>query len=145
MSIALLPILAAALGGVAIAFQSQFSGVLGHQLGVIESVFVLHAAGMFLSAVLILFVRGGNLSSWRIVPWYVYLAGFLGVLIVAAISYAVPRLGLATTLTVSIVIQLIVGCVFDQFGLFGLTQHPIDWSRGFGIAVLLAGTWLILR
>jgi len=131
-------------GGIAIAFQSQFSGVIGERLGVIESVFILHVGGILLATVLILAVRGGNLSAWRSLPWYVYVAGFLGVLIVAAISYAVPKLGLATTLTLSIVAQLLLGVVFDHFALFG-ASHPMTLGRGLGIAILLAGTWLVLR
>jgi len=137
-------VLVAIAGGIAIAFQSQFSGVIGERLGVIESVFILHVGGILLATVLILAVRGGNLSAWRSLPWYAYIAGFLGVLIVAAISFAVPRLGLATTLTLSIVTQLLIGVVFDHFGLFGVPQ-PMTVSRGLGIAVLLVGTWLVLR
>ena len=144
MSAVVPAIFVAIAGGVAIAFQSQFSGVIGERLGVVESVFILHVGGILLATVLILAARGGNLSAWRTLPWYVYVAGFLGVLIVAAISYAVPRLGLATTLILSIVTQLLIGIMFDHFGLFAASR-PITLSRSAGIAILLVGTWLVLR
>jgi len=90
-------------------------------------------------------IGGGNVASWRTVPWYALCAGLLGVAIVASISYAVPRLGLATTLTLSIVAQLVLGTIIDHFGLLGATHHPLDLSRIVGMIVLFVGTWLIIR
>jgi len=131
--------------GGAITIQSLFSGTLGARLGPMESALIIHLGGLLLAAVIVVGLRGGNLSAWRTVPGYVYLAGFLGVLIVGAYSYAVPRLGLAASLTLAIVVQLILGAILDHFGLLGAAQRSFDLVRGAGIALLLAGTWLILR
>lgn len=138
-------ILIAVGGGAAISLQSLFSGVIGEKLGIIESVFIVHLGGLLLASVLLLFVGGGNIAAWRNVPWYALCAGVLGVAIVASISYAVPRLGLATTLTVTIVVQLVMGAIIDHFGLLGATHHPLDISRIVGMLVLFVGTWLIIR
>jgi bacterial/archaeal transporter family-2 protein len=132
-------------GGVAISLQSLFSGVIGSRLGILESVFIVHFGGLLLAGALLLAVGGGRIAAWRAVPWYALCAGFLGVAIIAAISYAVPRLGLATTLTLSIITQLILGALLDHFGLFGATVHPLDLSRAIGIGVLFLGTWLVIR
>jgi len=132
-------------GGVAIGLQSQFSGLIGTRLGVLESVFIVHLGGLLLAGVLLLAVGGGRIAGWRGVPWYALCAGFLGVAIIASISYAVPRLGLATTLTLSIMTQLVLGALVDHFGLFGAVHHPLDLSRAAGIAVLFLGTWLVIR
>ncbi len=88
-------VVAALAGGAVICLQSLFSGTLGERVGVMGSVFIIHAGGLLLAALFILGVRGGALSAWRSVPWYALCAGFLGVGIVAAVSYTVPRLGLA--------------------------------------------------
>jgi transporter family-2 protein len=139
------PVLFMVVAGAAISFQSLFSGTLGARVGVIESVFVIHLGGLLLGGLILLGMRGGNLAVWRAVPWYVYCAGFLGVLIVGAYSYAVSRIGLAASITLAIVAQLILSAVLDHYGVLGLAQRPFDLSRGIGVAVLLAGTWLILR
>jgi len=144
--LSVLPVVIVALaGGVAISLQSQFSGTIGHRVGVLESTFIVHLGGLLLAGLLILAFRGGNLTAWRSVPWYALSAGFLGVIIVGSVSYAVPRLGLAPTLTLAIVAQLLVGAVLDHFGWLGATSRPLDLPRLVGLAVLCAGTWLVVR
>ncbi len=138
-------VVAALAGGAAICVQSLFSGTLGERIGIVESVFVVHAGGLALAALLLLGARGGNLSAWRSVPWYVLCAGFLGVGIVAAVSYTVPCLGLAGTLTLTIVAQLALGAVLDHFGWLGAVPRAFDATRALGMGVLFLGTWLILR
>lgn len=139
------PVLLMLVAGSAISFQSLFSGTLGSRVGVMESAFIIHLGGLLLAGLILVGMRGGNLSAWRTVPWYVLSAGFLGVLIVGGYSFAVPRLGLAASLTLAIVVQLILGAVLDHFGILGAAQRSFDLWRGAGIVVLLAGTWLILR
>jgi len=137
--------LVALVGGIAISFQSLFSGVIGKQTGILGSVFIVHVGGLILSGLLLLLLRGGSLAGWRGVPWYALCAGFIGVVIVACVSYAVPRLGLATTLTLTIVAQLVLGTILDHFGLLGAIHRPLDVSRAIGVVVLFLGTWLIVR
>lgn len=140
-----LAVVVALAGGAAICMQSLFSGTLGERIGVIECVFVIHAGGLALAALLLLGARGGDLSAWRSVPWYVLCAGFLGVGIVAAVSYTVPRLGLAGALTLTIVAQLLLGAVLDHFGWLGAVPRAFDGSRAVGMGILFLGTWLMLR
>jgi transporter family-2 protein len=131
--------------GAAISVQSSLSGLIGRTIGVLESSFVVHLSGLFLAGAIMLGLRGGNLGAWRSIPLYAYGAGFLGVGIVAAISYTVPRLGLATTLTLTIVAQLLLGAFLDHIGWLGAVPRPLDATRILGMAVLLAGTWLVVR
>jgi len=145
MNALFLVIMIAASGGAAISFQSLFSGVIGEKLGIIESVFIVHLGGLLLAGLLLLVAGGGSIASWRSVPWYALGAGFIGVAIVASISYAVPRLGLATTLTVTVVSQLIIGAIIDHLGLLGATHHPLDLARVIGMLILFVGTWLVIR
>jgi len=145
MSEAFPAIFVAIAGGLAIGLQTLFSGALGHRLGIMESVFIVHVGGLALAGLILLFMRGGNLIAWRNVPWYVLSAGFIGVAIVASVSYAVPRLGLAGTLTLTIVSQLTIGAVLDHFGWLGAVQHSLDPPRVIGMLIMFTGTWLLLR
>ncbi len=145
MNAVFLVMMIAIAGGAAISFQSLFSGVIGEKLGIIESIFIVHLVGLLLATVLLLAVGGGNVASWRSLPWYTLCAGFLGVVIIGSISYVVPRLGLATTLTITISIQLILGAIIDHFGLLQAAHHTLDLSRIAGILILLVGTWLVVR
>lgn len=145
MIVTLPAVLAALAGGAAISLQSLFSGTLGEKVGIMESVFIVHLGGLAVAALFIVGMRGGNLVAWRAAPWYALCAGLLGVGIVAAVSYTVPRLGLAATLTLTIVAQLVLGAMLDHFGWLGAMHRPLEWSRAVGIAVLFVGTWLIVR
>lgn len=135
----------ALIGGVTICFQSLFSGVMGSKVGVFESVFIVHAGGMLIAGVIVALLRGGNLGAWNTAPWYTLTAGLLGVVIVASISYAVPRIGLASTLTWTIVAQLTFGAILDHFGLLGAVQRSFDPPRIVGLLALAIGTWLVVR
>ncbi len=145
MSIALSAALLAVVGGLAIGFQSFATGILGDRVGVMESVFIVHLGGLIVAAMILLGMRGGNIAAWRAVPWHVLIGGVYGVVIVGTYSYAVPKIGLATTVTLAIVSQLVLSAILDHYGFLGTLQHPFDLRRGIGLVVLLAGTWLIVR
>lgn len=136
---------AAIAAGAAIAVQSSLSGFIGRRLGVVESAFLIHLTGLALAGALLVVLGSRTVASWRDVPWHAAAAGFLGVGIVAAVSYSVPRLGLATLLTVTIVAQLVLGALLDHVGWLGAAARPLDVPRIAGIGILLVGTWLVVR
>ena len=146
MSIVLIAILLAVVVGMAIGTQTLFAGVLGHHIGVMESVFIIHLGGLLASGAILLFAGGGNLAAWRAAPWYIVaFGGLLGVVIVGGYAYVIPRIGLAPAMTLAVSAQLILGAVLGHFAWMGAVHQPLSLSRVVGIAILLLGTWLIVR
>jgi uncharacterized membrane protein YdcZ (DUF606 family) len=47
--------------------------------------------------------------------------------------------------TLIVTAQLILSTLLDHFGLLGTSVRSADLSRMIGIAVLLLGTWLMVR
>ncbi|RPJ69961.1 MAG: DMT family transporter [Desulfobacteraceae bacterium] len=135
----------AAIGGVVTAFQAHFMGILDKRIGTLESVFITYFSGGVLIGLIMLVQRGGNLASGEAVPWYTYTAGVLGLVIVGALAFSVPRLGLVAAFTVFIAAQVLAGVLVDHFGLMGAALRPLTLARAAGVVVLLAGVWLILR
>jgi len=132
--------------GLAIAAQTQFAGVLGQHVGVMESVFIIHLGGLVAAGVYLLVIGGGNLGAWRAAPWYVLLfGGLLGVVIVGGYAYVIPKIGLAPAITIAVASQLIFSAILSHYGVLGALQQPLTVSRIAGILVLLVGTWLIVR
>lgn len=131
--------------GMGIAAQTQFAGTLGERIGVMESVFIIHLGGLLVAAVYLILARGGNLAAWRAAPWYALSGGIIGVLIVGGYSYAIPRIGLAPAITLGIASQLILSAALSHYGVLGALQQPVTPARLVGIAVLLLGTWLVVR
>ncbi len=145
MSTAILIILGL-LGGVAVGLQGPLSSLMSSKIGIMESIFIVHLGGAILAIVpLLIFWGGGNLGEWRSVPWYALGAGAMGLVVIGAVSITIPRLGVAPTVTLIVVAQLIVGAILDQYGWLGVHIRPIDTPRIFGVLALLLGTWLMVR
>jgi len=138
-------IIIAAIGGIAVALQAQFMGLMDKGIGTIESMFITYGSGGVLVGLAMLFYRGGNLAAWQNVPSYALSAGILGLIIVGTIGYSTPRLGLVTAFTIIVSVQFFVGAFLDHFGVLGAELRPLDLSRVVGIVVMLLGVWLIIR
>jgi transporter family-2 protein len=138
-------VIVAAIGGIAVTLQGQLIGIINKSVGTVESVFITYGGGALIIGITMLFLRGGNLSSIQSIPKYTLLAGPLGLVIIAAIGYSVPRLGLVTAFTVIVASQFIIAAVIDHFGLLGADIRHINISRLSGISVMLFGIWLNVR
>ena len=132
--------------GILMAIQGSINGALGKIIGVLEGSFILHAVGLGIVTVL-LFVFGlgkGDLSRVTEAPWYLYLGGVLNVAIIYGVMFAISRCGAGAATTAIITGQLAMSLVVDQFGLFGLEQHPITWMRGAGLVLMAVAAYLLL-
>jgi bacterial/archaeal transporter family-2 protein len=132
-------------GGVAIGLQSPMASMLSQRLGVFESVFIVHVGGAVVSLIPLLTYSGGKLSQWRTVPWYVLAAGAFGLVVIAAVSYMIPRIGVAGATTTVVAGQLLVGSLLDHIGLLGAAERPLDPMRLLGLGVVLFGVWLAVK
>lgn len=141
----LLIILIGMAGGIAVGLQSPMASMLTQRLGMFESVFIVHLGGALLALIPILIYSGGKLSQWRSVPWYVLGAGVFGLVVIGAISYMIPRVGVAAAIVTVVAGQLLVSTILDHFGLLGAMVRPLDATRAIGLAVLLVGVWLTVK
>ncbi len=138
-------VILAIIGGIAVALQGHFMGIMDQKIGSKESVFITYASGGILAAVMMIAARGGHLNAWQNAPWYALTAGALGLVIVGTIGYTVPRLGLTMAFTVIVASQLVVAVMLDHFGLLGAAVRTLDLPRITGLIFLILGVWLVLR
>lgn len=138
-------VIAGLLGGVAVGLQAPLASLIGQRLGSMESVFIVHLSGALASGVLLLTQAGGALARWHILPWYAALAGIPGIIIVSATNLVIPRLGATASLALIVSGQLLIGLLFDHFGLMGVTPRPVDLTRVVGVGLLFGGAFLIIR
>lgn len=141
----LLIILIGLAGGVAVGLQSPMASMITQRLGVFESVFIVHIGGALLALLPLLFYGGGKLGQWRSVPWYVLGAGVFGLVVIGAISYMIPRVGIAASIVTIVAGQLLVGTILDHLGLLGAMQRSLDPTRALGLAIVLVGVWLTVK
>lgn len=138
-------ILIGLLGGVAVGLQAPLAGAMGQRVGGTASSFIIHISGAVFSGLWLL-VRGGErIREWRSLPWYMLAAGIFGLILYQTISVTLPRLGSTMMVVLIIIGQLVLGVIVDHFGLFGVTQRPVDLLRILGIVALILGGWLIAR
>jgi transporter family-2 protein len=84
-------------------------------------------------------------ATLRGAPAWAWIGGLYGAVFVAAMAYAAPRLGLATTLTIAIASQLVMALALDHFGLLGLKVEPVSIGRVAGVALVLIGIVLVRK
>lgn len=138
-------ILVGLVGGIAVGLQSPLASLLSQRLGMLESVFIVHIGGAIVALIPLLILGGGRLRDWRSVPWYALGAGVFGLIVIVAISYTIPHVGVAAAITTVVAGQILVSALLDHFGLLGASVRPLDAPRLLGLAVVMFGVWLTVR
>ena len=103
------------------------------------------SAPIALAAIVVLSGKAGGLGSTFDVSWYYLLGGLLGAVYVANALIAVSAIGAGGVAAATIAGQLTASVAIDRLGLFGLDQVPLSPERVIGVALLLAGTVLVVR
>lgn len=140
-------VLLALAGGVAGAVQVAVSGALGRRIGSLEAAALSGIVAGILFLVIVLAARqtlSGVASAVREPPW-LWLSGVMAVVIVIAITFGPPRIGVLGTIGLFIASQLVIGALIDHFGWLGADRSPINAARLAGLALLAAGAVLALK
>ena len=138
-------LLTACAGGL-IAVQAPINAGLGRETGSLPAALISFGVGTIaLAAIVVLSGKASGLSSTFDVSWYYLLGGLLGAVYVANALIAVTAIGAGGVAAATITGQLIFSVAIDRFGLFGLDQVALSPERIVGVALLLAGTVLIVR
>jgi bacterial/archaeal transporter family-2 protein len=78
-------------------------------------------------------------------PWWAYLGGICGSVLVFATLTASPRVGVTTTFVSVIFGQVVLAALIDRFGWFGAKVQGFTTGRGVAIGLLLISLVLLLR
>ena len=138
--------LAIAIGG-GLALQAPLNSMLGRAVGDFTATVVAFAVG--LAALLAVSVFAGGLSGIANVgdvPWWALVGGgLISAVYVASIVWTVRALGAGGLTAATIAGQFAVAMAVDHFGWLGVEKQPITASRIAGLALVAAGTWLVVR
>jgi transporter family-2 protein len=139
-------ILLTAVAGGLIALQAPINAGLAKQTGGLPAALVSFAVGLLaLAAIMVLSGKAGGLTSTFDVSWYYLLGGLLGAFYVTNAIFAVSVIGAGGVAALTVAGQLTASVAIDRLGLFGLDQVPLSPQRILGVALLLAGTFLVVR
>ena len=139
-------ILTAAVGGL-IALQAPINSQLGKTVGSWQAAAVSFTFGTMLLVAIVLVAGGGfgGVGEARGLPWYYLTGGVLGAAYVTTVLVTVRSLGAGGVVAATIAGQLTMAVVVDQIGVLGVEKQPVTALKLLGIALLAAGTFLVVR
>jgi len=145
MNAAALPLALAVIAGIFIAIQAPTNAILGKASGSpVVAAFISFVVGTLALGAMVAATSGRIFApELKGVPWYAWLGGFYGAFFVAMMAFGAPRVGVAVLLTAGIAGQLAAALVLDHYGLLGLSQHAVTPLRIFGVALVLAGAFVV--
>ncbi|MBB6217983.1 transporter family-2 protein [Anaerosolibacter carboniphilus] len=139
----LLPILFAISAGIFTALETSINAKLGNIVTPIIA--TLHSLITGALIILIANLLKGSLSQYAQVIHvrpHLLIGGIFGTFIIYLVTKTMPKLGVATTLTIVVASEIICGLLIDAF----ITkQHEFDWLKLIGVILLLCGTFFIAR
>lgn len=151
-------ILVALLTGSAIALQATLNGRAGAVIGPVRTGLIVNALGGSMAILIILFlfvmtrfgalnataVPGDSVKAFYSTLPLTGLAGFLGILIIVGISFALQAVGVTAGLSAVILAQLLLGLVIDSLGAGSTGIIAADPRRILGVIVMAIGVYLLV-
>lgn len=118
--------------------MGSFNSMLSESIGLFGVSLVVHLSGGVLLIFFITLILKKKIDL-RGMPWYLYSAGFFGVVIVSVTSFCIRHLGAAVTTCFSVTGQLLISSVIDHFGLFHVPKAKFETKRIPAFLLILAG------
>jgi len=132
--------------GAVLPVQGAVNGLLRHDLGAPFAVgavsFLVATAAMaavLLLATAVLRQPRPSLAGVSAMPWWGWLGGFAGAAYVTTVFTAIPVIGTAAAVGLTVAGQQVASVLVDRYGWFRLPQRPVSGLRLAGVALLLAG------
>jgi transporter family-2 protein len=140
-------VLLTAFTGGLVGLQAPINSTLGKAIGTWQAAFMSFAIGTVALALIAALATGGlgKIAEVRHVSWIYLTGGLLGAAYITSVLVTVRSLGAGGVVAASIAGQLAVSVVVDQLGILGVARQPITAARIAGIALLAAGTYLVVR
>jgi transporter family-2 protein len=143
-------ILLALLAGAVLPVQGAINGLLRSDIGAPFVVGTVSFAVATLSMVVVLLITLAlvdipkpQLSGLTGMPWWGWLGAFCGATYVTTVFTAIPVIGTAAAVGLTVAGQQITSLFVDHYGWFRLPKRDISRLRYAGVAALLAGVALI--
>ena len=122
--------------GLLFGLQSPINAQLSRSVGVLEGSFLSFLGGtLVLGIAMLLF----GVPAWQLV------GGLLGATVVFNTILCVPHIGVLPTLMAMILGNLIMGCIIDHFGWFGIPVTLFTWRRFLGVLLVLLGLLIAFK
>lgn len=136
------------LSGAMMPMQAGINGQLAQRIdSVLGASLISFAIGTLALLFITLIQRElpAGLTPFRGLSWWHWTGGLLGVLFVVSAAFAAPRVGALLFMSLVLAGQLSAALVLDHFGWAGFPQSSVSLGKIAGLALIVAGVWLIRR
>jgi len=141
----------ALVAGAVLPVQGAVNALLRHDLGgapfavgtVSFVVAMLAMAAVLLVTLALTKTPRPRLAGLSSMPWWGWLGGFAGATYVTTVFTAIPVIGAAAAVSLTVAGQQVASIFVDNFGWFRLPQRPVSGMRLAGVVLLLAGCIVI--
>ncbi|HEV7327296.1 MAG TPA: DMT family transporter [Bosea sp. (in: a-proteobacteria)] len=137
--------LLALIAGAVLPIQGAINGLLRQDLGapfVVGTISFAVATLSMIAVLLLTLLTGGakpQLGGLLTMPWWGWIGAVCGATYVTTVFVAIPAIGTAATVGLTVAGQQIVSLFVDRHGWFRLPQREISALRFAGVVVLLLG------
>ncbi len=136
----------AAGAGACIAIQAAANGSLRGHLGDPRWATFFSICGTMVTAILMMLASQPIFPAaarFKAAPWWNWIGGPLGAIIVFAGASLTPKLGAAAFISSVVAGQMVCSLILDSFGLLNIAQQPLSLGRFFGAAMVFGGVLLV--
>ena len=141
-------LLLATAAGAAISIQAAANGSLRANLNDVRWATFFSITGTIVTAVIVmLFIRPAfpSAAAIRSAPWWNWIGGPLGALIVLSGAALTQKLGAAAFIAAIVAGQLLSSILLDHFAWMDLPRQTITLPRALGVALVFIGVLLVTR
>lgn len=141
-------LVSAMLAGACISVQAAANASLRAYLNDARWATFFSISGTIITAVVVMLAIGPaapSAAAIRAAPWWNWIGGPLGAVIVLAGAALSPRLGAAAFIAAVVAGQLASSITLDHFGWMNLPHQPINASRAIGVVLVFFGVLLVTR
>jgi len=137
--------LAAFAAGVATTVQAAANAGLAGRAG-LGAALIVNTSIVLAGAFVFFFASGARATFFPAgTPWYLYVGGLCGFVVILAAAFVLPRIGAGTAVALMVLGQGAAALAMDHFGLMGLAREPVSLARVGGFALIVAGVVLLRR
>lgn len=135
--------------GVSVAVQIALNNTLTSYVSRGWVILISHLGGVLVMVALLIPYGSTSTNSAAIVsglksaPWYTFMGGLCGVLIVGSVLFSMKTLPLATVLSMVVAGEMFMSIVIDHFSIAGSQGVEISMGRLTGGVLICAGTYLL--
>jgi transporter family-2 protein len=141
-------LLFAAAAGACISIQAAANGSLCTHLADARWATFFSICGTIVTGVIVMLLirpTAPSSTALRSAPWWNWIGGPLGALIVLSGAALTTRLGAAAFIAAVVGGQLLSSILLDHFGWMNLAQRPLTMSRCIGAILVFIGVLLVTR